>query len=133
VKIRTHSFRTNVVYGLLKFVPEKFRPSSRALFVWQDRGFDRWTGAHLEECDFIHAMQGRRWILFARPDDLVCGPCSITPPDRLRDWVRIMEPEYARAGLRLTDACPYDQEYFAREEQEYAPRGLALRGFHRRA
>jgi glycosyltransferase involved in cell wall biosynthesis len=31
-----------------------------------------------------------------------------------------MEPEYARVGLRLTDVCPYDDAYFAREEEEYA-------------
>ena len=38
----------------------------------------------------------------------------------VRDWVRIMEPEYARIGMRLTDACPYDADYFAREDEEYA-------------
>ena len=38
----------------------------------------------------------------------------------VREWVRVMEPEYARAGLRLTDVCPYDAAYFAREEKEYA-------------
>jgi len=38
----------------------------------------------------------------------------------VREWVRIMEPEYARVGLRLTDVCPYDNAYFTREEEEYA-------------
>jgi alpha-maltose-1-phosphate synthase len=38
----------------------------------------------------------------------------------VREWVRIMEPEYQRVGLRLTDWCPYDAAYFAREDQEYA-------------
>jgi glycosyltransferase involved in cell wall biosynthesis len=38
----------------------------------------------------------------------------------IRDWIRIMEPEYHRVGLRLTDICPYDQAYLAREGREYA-------------
>jgi len=38
----------------------------------------------------------------------------------VRDWVRIMEPEYERAGLKLTDFCPYDAAYFSREDEEYA-------------
>ena len=37
-----------------------------------------------------------------------------------REWVRIMEPEYSRVGLKLTDLCPYDADYFRREEEEYA-------------
>ena len=32
--LRTHSFRTNVVYALLKYAPASLRPSSRALFLW---------------------------------------------------------------------------------------------------
>src|SRR6187401_344038 len=48
VSIRTHSLRTNVVYGLLKYVPNALRPGAKHLFRWQDHGFDRWTGAHLE-------------------------------------------------------------------------------------
>jgi len=30
-----------------------------------------------------------------------------------------MEPEYSRVGLKLTDYCPYDSAYFAREAEEY--------------
>ena len=62
--LRTHSLRTNIVYGLLKFAPERLRPGSRALFTWQDRGFDRWVGAHLDACDFIHAMPGQCLEIF---------------------------------------------------------------------
>jgi glycosyltransferase involved in cell wall biosynthesis len=36
------------------------------------------------------------------------------------EWVRIMEPEYRRVGLRLADVCPYDAAYFEREAREYA-------------
>jgi glycosyltransferase involved in cell wall biosynthesis len=120
IPVRTHSLRTNIVYGLLKFVPEGFRPSARSLFVWQDRGFDRWVGAHLQSCDFLHAMPGQALATFraARRLGLKAVLNHATGP--VRDWVRIMEPEYARVGLRLTDHCPYDSEYFAREDEEYA-------------
>jgi glycosyltransferase involved in cell wall biosynthesis len=120
VKVRTHSFRTNVVYGLLKFLPERFRPSSRALFTWQDRGFDRWTGRHLGACDFIHAMPGQALETFRAARRLGVRTVLNHATGPVREWVRIMEPEYARAGLRLTDACPYDEEYLAREDEEYA-------------
>lgn len=118
--VLTHSLRTNVVYGLLKFVPEQLRPTSRRLFLWQDHGFDRWVGAHLEACDFIHAMPGQCLDTFraARRRGIRTVLNHATGP--VRDWVRIMEPEYARASLRLEDACPYDAAYFAREAEEYA-------------
>ena len=50
--IRTHSLRTNAVYAALKFLPEKLRPGSRSLFLWQDQGFDRWAGSHLDTVRF---------------------------------------------------------------------------------
>lgn len=120
LQIRTHSLRTNVVYGLLKFAPERWRPSSRSLFLWQDHGFDRWVGRHLEACDFVHAMPGQALETFraARARGIRTVLNHATGP--VREWVRIMEPEYDRVGLRLTDYCPYDAAYFAREAEEYA-------------
>lgn len=120
VSLRVHSFRTNVVYGLHKFVPKRFRPSSRSLFLWQDRGFDRWVGSHLDAADFVHAIPGQALGTFrgARRVGVKTVLNHATGP--VRDWVRIMEPEYERVGLNLTDHCPYDSEYFAREDEEYA-------------
>ena len=120
LRVRAHSLRTNIVYGLLKYAPEKLRPSSRRLFVWQDTGFDRWTGAHLEPCDFIHGLPGQCLHTFraARRAGIRTVLNHATGP--VREWVRIMEPEYARAGLKLEDVCPYDADYFAREDEEYA-------------
>src|SRR5688572_26088837 len=57
--IRTHSLRTSLVYACLRFLPEKMRPSSRSLFLWQDQSFDRWVGRQLASADFIHAMPGQ--------------------------------------------------------------------------
>lgn len=118
--LRTHSFRTNVVYGMLRYVPARWRPESKKLFRWQDHGFDRWVGAHLAECDFIHAMPGQALHTFraARRRRIPTVLNHATGP--VREWVRIMEPEYARVGLKLTDVCPYDAAYFEREDEEYA-------------
>jgi glycosyltransferase involved in cell wall biosynthesis len=120
VAICTHSLRTNVVYGLHKFVPARFRPSSRRLFLWQDRGFDRWAGCHLGGADFIHGMPGQCLHTFRAARQLGVKTVLNHATGPVREWVRIMEPEYARVGLRLTDSCPYDAEYFAREDEEYA-------------
>jgi glycosyltransferase involved in cell wall biosynthesis len=118
--LRTHSLRTTIVYGLLKFLPERWRPSSKSLFRWQDQGFDRWTGAHLAPADFVHAMPGQALHTFrgAKQRGIRTVLNHATGP--VRAWVKIMEPEYERVGLRLTDVCPYDSAYFAREEEEYA-------------
>ena len=118
--IRAHSLRTNIVYGLLKYAPERFRPKSRSLFLWQDRGFDRWTGAHLEPCDFIHGIPGQCLHTFRAAKKLGDRTVLNHATGPVRDWVRIMDPEYARIGLRLTDVCPYDADYFLREDEEYA-------------
>jgi glycosyltransferase involved in cell wall biosynthesis len=118
--LRTHSLRTNIVYGLLKYVPERFRPSSRRLFLWQDHGFDRWTGAHLEACDFVHGIPGQCLHTFRAAKKLGIRTVLNHATGPVRDWVRIMEPEYTRVGLRLLDACPYDDAYFRREDEEYA-------------
>jgi glycosyltransferase involved in cell wall biosynthesis len=118
--VREHSFRTQLVYAALKYLPAALRPPTRKLFVWQDDGFDRWVGAHLAPCEFIHAMPGQCLHTFraARRRGFRTVLNHATGP--VRDWVRIMEPEYARVGLRLTDVCPFDDDYFAREDEEYA-------------
>ncbi len=118
--IRAHSLRTDIVYGLLKFAPEWMRPPSNMLFVWQDLGFDRWVGRHLERCDFIHGMPGQCLHTFRAAKKLGIQTVLNHATGPVRDWVRLLEPEYARVGLRLTDFSPYDSAYFDREAEEYA-------------
>ena len=118
--VRTHSFRTTLVYGALKFLPTPLRPSSRSLFLWQDQGFDAWVGRHLEPCDAFHAMPGQALRGFERAHHLGIRTVLNHATGPTRDWVRIMEPEYRRVGLRLADVCPYDDAWFARETIEYA-------------
>jgi glycosyltransferase involved in cell wall biosynthesis len=117
--VRTHSLRTTLVYGALK-LPPSVRPASRSLFLWQDHGFDAWVGRRLERCDFLHAMPGQALRGFERARTLGVRTVLNHATGPVRDWVRIMEPEYDRAGLRLTDVCPYDEAYFERESREYA-------------
>jgi glycosyltransferase involved in cell wall biosynthesis len=120
VNLRTHSLRTNIVYGLFRFVPEKLRPPSRSLFLWQDHGFDRWVGAHLEPCDFIHAMPGQCLETFRAARRLGIRTVLNHATGPVREWVRIMKPIYAQAGLRVEEVSPYDEAYFIREDKEYA-------------
>jgi len=119
-QFRCSSFRTNVVYGLLKYVPGLLRPKSRRLFLWQDHGFDRWVGSHLEPCDFIHAMPGQALHTFRTAKQLGIRTVLNHATGPAREWVRIMRPEYERAGMKLERECPYDDAYFAREDEEYA-------------
>ncbi len=118
--VRTHSLRTTIVYGALKYLPERLRPGARALFLWQDHGFDAWVGRALEPCDFFHAMPGQALRGFERARKLGARTVLNHATGPAREWVRIMEPEYRRVGLRLEEVCPYDKAWFAREEREYA-------------
>ena len=119
LNVRTHSLRTTIVYGLLK-LPERFRPAPKSLFRWQDHGFDRWTGAHLANADFVHAMPGQALHTFRGAKRLGIRTVLNHATGPVRTWVKIMEPEYQRVCLKLTDVCPYDEAYFAREDEEYA-------------
>ena len=119
-QLRCHSFRTNIVYGLLKYAPRFLRPGNRRLFLWQDHGFDDWVGQNLELCDFIHAMPGQALATFRRARALGIWTVLNHATGPVRDWVEIMRPEYARIGRKLEDACPYNTDYFAREDEEYA-------------
>jgi len=57
--------RTLVTYGLLR-APERFRPRSRTLFLWQDQNFDRWVARTLHKHDFVHAIPGQALQIFRR-------------------------------------------------------------------
>ena len=99
LSLRTHSLRTNIVYGLLKYVPERWRPSSKQLYRWQDGGFDRWTGAHLASCDFIHAMPGQALHTFRAAKRL--GIREIILPRQNEKNVNEDLDDELRAGLTL--------------------------------
>jgi glycosyltransferase involved in cell wall biosynthesis len=116
--LRTHSGRVLVTYGLLR-LPERFRPRSRTLFLWQDRDFDRWAGSKLSKHGFVHAMPGQALETFRKAKALgirtvlnhATGPSS--------NWIEIMRGEYERVGLALDRATVYDQLFLEREAKEY--------------
>lgn len=118
-RLRTHSFHTVVTYGLLR-LPSWLRPEPKALFRWQDRHFDRWAGASLEDHDFIHAMPGQALRIFrgARKKGVRTVLNHATGP--ARHVVEVMAPEYQRAGLRLEDTTYYDDSYWAQADEEYS-------------
>ena len=114
--LRTHSFRTALTYGLLR-LPSWLRPEPKPLFRWQDKHFDRWVGENLEEHDFVHAMPGQALQIFrrARQNGIRTVLNHATGP--ARHVVKVMEPEYQRAGLKLL-TC-YDESYWAQADEEY--------------
>jgi glycosyltransferase involved in cell wall biosynthesis len=78
------------------------------------------VGRTLEVCDFIHGMPGQCLATFRAAKKLGIRTVLNHATGPAREWVRIMEPEYQRVGLRLEDACVYDSAYFEREDEEYA-------------
>jgi glycosyltransferase involved in cell wall biosynthesis len=107
-----------VTYGLLR-LPSWLRPEPKTLFRWQDSHFDYWVGANLEEHDFIHAMPGQALQIFrqARKKGLHTVLNHATGP--ARHVVKVMKPEYERAGLKLEDSTGYDESYWAQADEEY--------------
>ena len=118
VPIRTHSWRTNIVYGLIKFLPSAAGPA-RAI-----SSSGRITASTLGRRHLAMRLRSRdagampRNVRAARKLGVRTVLNHATGP--VRDWVRIMEPEYTRVGLKLRDATPYDAADFAREDEEYA-------------
>lgn len=119
IPLRTHSLRTILSYAMMKYLPERRRPSSKTLFHWQDTDFDRWVGRNLMPCDFIHALPGQCLHTFERAKQLGIRTVLNHATGPVHEWVRIMKPEYARVGLNLTDVCPYDEDYLRRADREY--------------
>jgi glycosyltransferase involved in cell wall biosynthesis len=119
-QLRCSSVRTTVVEGFRNILPQTLHPGLRRLFRWRDRGFDRWVATRLEACDFIHAMPGEALETFGVAKRLGIRTVLNHATGPAREWVRIMRPEYERAGAHLERHCRYDDAYFAREEEEYA-------------
>ncbi|MBW0001645.1 MAG: glycosyltransferase family 4 protein [Verrucomicrobia bacterium] len=118
-RLRTHSLRTVVTYGLLR-IPERFRPRARTLFVWQDRHFDRWVAGALARHHFVHAIPGQAGEIFRRAKTLGVTTVLNHATGPSRHWVQVMRREYEKAGLSIERATVYDAAFRRREEEEYA-------------
>jgi len=115
--LRTHSFRTVVTYGLLR-LPSWLRPEPKALFQWQDSHFDHWVGDNLGQHDFIHAMPGQALQIFRRARKRGISTVLSHATGPARHVVKVLAPEYQRAGLKLEDS--YDESYWAQADEEYS-------------
>lgn len=122
--VACHSARTYATY-LLNRLPSGLRPNMHNVFLWQDEGFDRWTGGVLEGCDFIHAMPGQALHTFGRARQLGIRTVLNHATGPLWRQNDLLAAEFVRAGLRppaLSDSVK------ALEEQHLAE--YALADFH---
>jgi starch synthase len=116
--LRTHSFHTVITYGLLR-LPGPIRPKSRRLFLWQDRNFDRWVGNNLAHHDFVHAIPGQALRTFQRAKSMGTRTVLNHATGPSRHWVQVMQGEYSRIGLEIEKVTVYNDDYRARETEEY--------------
>ena len=116
----TCSLKTVVVYGTLKLVPKAFQPPAPKLFRWQDKSFDMAVARVLRKSDVIHAMPGQCFEIFRAAVRM--GMCTVlnhaTGP--VRRQLALLSGEYRRFGLKQEQFHSFDEEYAAREKEEYA-------------
>lgn len=115
------STRTLITYGCLR-LPAALRPSAHRLFRWQDQGFDRAVARSLNAASgaSIHAMPGQALATFRRARELGMLTVLNHASGPVRQRLAMIEGEYRRAGLDLSQHHGYDSAYFAREDAEYA-------------
>lgn len=117
--LHTHSWRTLVTYGLHGRVPERFRPSNQRLFRWQDEGFDRWVARVLEPADFLHGIPGQCLHGFRRAKELGIATVLNHATGPALQVARILEPEYRRLGMEVSDRGGFSDEFLARVRSEF--------------
>jgi len=118
MELRCHSFRTLITYFLHGKVPERWRPPNRALFRWQDEGFDRWVAKVLQPSDFLHGIPGQCRDSFKMAKHL--GICTVlnhaTGP--AGQVAKILQPEYDRLGMTVSKEGGIDDTYLSRLAEE---------------
>lgn len=119
VPVRSHAWRTLVTYALHGKVPERFRPSNRILFRWQDEGFDRWVSKVLEPADFHHGIPGQCLEAFRRAKQLGVRTVLNHATGPARQVERILQPEYHRLGMSVESEGGFEQEYLGRIAEEF--------------
>ena len=110
VPVETHSLRTLAVYGSLRILPPALRPPSGWMFRWQDEAFDRWVSRHLGSVDFLHGLPGQCLQSFriAREKGIRTVLNHATGP--VPSLLRVLKPEYERAGLNVSEVTSWDDE-----------------------
>lgn len=118
MNVSSYPMRTLSVYGILRYVPPRFRPKDHVLFEWQDAHFDRLVAKDLGSAEAIHGMPGQCLETFRAAKRIgmqtilnhATGP-STAMAETLRE-------EYARVGMRFDEATRFDATYAKREAEE---------------
>lgn len=118
--VRSFPLRTLITYGLLR-VNERFRPSNNRLFAWQDKHFDRAVARNLGNHDLISALPGQCLHTFRTAKKKGIRTILNHASGPVRQQIRMVQPEYERAGIRMEALDDrFNDAYFAREAEEYA-------------
>ncbi|MES2308039.1 MAG: glycosyltransferase family 4 protein, partial [Verrucomicrobiota bacterium] len=118
--IQTHSWRTLVVYGLLKTIPERYRFSNRSLFRWQDEAFDLAVSKNLCDKTSFVAVPGQALHSFrcAKQKGATTILSHATGP--LETWITLVREEFKKAGIPFSSHAPVDEETVQQHRKEYA-------------
>lgn len=113
------STRTLITYGLMR-VPERWRPDSMRLFLWQDEGFDRAISKRLRPADFFHGVPGQCLYCFRRARELGLQTVFSHASGPFTEQLRLIAPEYARAGYPFNPVSNENQVRAQRIREEEA-------------
>ncbi len=117
--VRCHSFRTLVTYALHGHIPERLRPSNRQLFRWQDEGFDHWVAKVLKPSNDFHGLPGQCRDSFRRARHLGIRTVLNHATGPAEQVAKILQPEYDRLGMKVSEEGGYDQANLSRIAEEF--------------
>lgn len=119
--LTTAVWRTLVTYACER-LPDGLRPSPVKVFRWQDTGFDRAVARLLDERagEEVHGLPGQCKHIFERARALGIRTVLNHASGPLREQIRLVAPEYARAGWPAPLSEESDPALFAQLEEEMA-------------
>lgn len=117
--IQCYSARTLLVYGLLKFVPERYRFSNCSLFRWQDEAFDRAVALSLSDDSPVVAIPGQALETFRIAKRLGAKTILSHATGPLQTWIHLVKEEFQRVGSSFDRYAPVDSETLSRHQEEY--------------
>lgn len=122
--MRVRSFRTFVNYSMQR-LPESLRIDDNIVFRWQDRGFDKAISGILDGEGYLHGIPGQCAKTFQRAKELGMTTVLNHASGPWEQQVKLIEPEYRRAGLKLDP-----NEAVPKSHKERLDLEVALTDFH---
>jgi glycosyltransferase involved in cell wall biosynthesis len=110
-------WRTVAVYAWRR-LPPSLRPHEQRLFRWQDVDFDRKAARHLPASGVIHGIPGQCRELFAAARARGMTTVMNHASGPLEQQARLVEPEYARAGVPFSRGQLYPDWWLERIQEE---------------